>query len=653
MRYREDIDGLRSIAILPIVLFHAGADRLAGGFVGVDVFFVISGYLITRLIDKDLEKGIFGYGRFAIRRIRRLFPALVVAILGTFIASYFVLFPTHFEDAAESSLAALFSFSNFYFWQQTGYFDKDALVKPLLHTWSLAVEEQFYLVWPTLMLVLHRTASRKWQLGWIVALGLASLLAAEYYLRRDPSAAFYLAPFRVTEFAIGGFLALSRANAPNAAVAHGVSVAGLLGILVSVFTYREQTPFPGLTALVPCLGTGLLIYAGPTGIVNRALALNPFRYIGQISYSLYLVHWPVVVFWAYRHGLQGGFEEVIGLTAVSMVLGALMYHLVEVPFRRKSHEQFVVTNRQLVATALGATVVSTAVLGASARSILRQPVPSDLAPVVEQVRTGRADNDRLVRYQLCHASSKSPAKYVEAWTAHCLPHGVGQHIAVLGDSHAADLWGGLNRVFPGVEIYQLTGGGCGWVTTAKVTTLCRFLKDRQRTWVKANAGRVSSVIYTQRGHLFLRKTKAGVFEPDKDRIKKLKDLLERFAKETGVKVIYWGPRPEFHPGIERIAMQAATLEQLRALGAGVDMRPYLALDTALSAAFAGSQITYVSTMQALCDEAGCPMLTDDGKSTIWDFAHWTAEGAEFVVKKVVDRSGLRDLIAAPSAAAGR
>ena len=298
MKYRADIDGLRSLAIAPIVLFHAGFSTFSGGFVGVDIFFVISGYLITSIIAGEVDEGRFDLWRFYERRIRRIFPALVAMLLASSLAAWVLLFPLDLQAYGESVVASTGFFANVSFWRQSGYFDTQSDLKPLLHTWSLAVEEQFYLFFPLLLLACHRWALGRRGLVWAL-LG-ASFALSLYGVNHWRDGAFYLIPTRAWELLMGSVLALrAMPMLRSHALREGLAGLGLALIGASVFAYDSQTPFPGLAALPPCLGSALIIWTGQSGQqtrMARLLTLRGFVVLGLMSYSLYLWHWPVIVF---------------------------------------------------------------------------------------------------------------------------------------------------------------------------------------------------------------------------------------------------------------------------------------------------------------------------------------------------------------------
>ncbi|MCH9697488.1 MAG: acyltransferase [Gammaproteobacteria bacterium] len=333
--YRADIDGLRAIAVICVVLFHYDASLFSGGYIGVDVFFVISGFLITRLIRSELNENRFSLINFYQRRARRLFPALFVTLVICFGFAYQLFSAEHFERFGGTLFYALLSVSNFFFWNEQGYFDTDAVFKPLLHTWSLSVEEQFYLLWPSLMILVCASKLKQYTVFLIAIIGIASLVTCQFMLKSDPQAAFFLTPFRIVEFCIGGLVVwLTDKIRLGRWLKEFLLVTGLLLIGYSVISFNQQTPFPGLTALIPCCGAALVIVAGQAHYTGIILRNQPIVYIGLISYSIYLVHWPLYVFYQYPSAHSLGLQERASLTGLTLILAAIMYELIEKPFRQ-------------------------------------------------------------------------------------------------------------------------------------------------------------------------------------------------------------------------------------------------------------------------------------------------------------------------------
>ncbi len=390
--YQPEIDGLRAIAVLGVLLFHLDANVLPGGFVGVDVFFVISGFLISRLIVNEVNQtGSFNFGHFYLRRIRRLFPALFFTVALCLLFSVVLFPPEALERIGASALYVLFSISNFFFWSEVGYFDIAAAEKPLLHTWSLSVEEQFYLVWPlTLVLLLSLTRHRKSiiLLG-LLLLGTFSLAASEYLLEQSPSTVFFMTPFRLFEFALGAALVWAPVSSrPSGAREEVLLLLGLGLIFGSMALLQTNDPFPGLYVLPPTLGAAMSIYACRAKFLGILLRNKIAVFIGLISYSLYLVHWPLIVFYTYGFNTEIEFTTALGLGLVSIASAVLMYRYVETPFRQGQKSALNVSPGRLIAAATLCTVllISTAALltyskGWPARLEGRLPDNIDIASV--------------------------------------------------------------------------------------------------------------------------------------------------------------------------------------------------------------------------------------------------------------------------------
>ena len=334
MQYRPEIDGLRAVAVLPVILFHAGFGLFSGGYVGVDVFFVISGYLITSILLADLERGRFSILRFYERRARRILPALFVVMLACLPFAYLWMLPTQLKDFAQSLVATVFFASNILFWREDGYFAAAAELKPLLHTWSLAVEEQYYLLFPPVLLGLWRIG-RRWAFWAVVTVAVLSLGLAEWGWRNSPSANFYLAPTRAWELLAGSicaFLSLGRAQRSNEVL----GAAGLGLIVFAIFAYDDTTPFPSLYGLAPVAGTALVILFASGGTwTGRLLSLRGFVGIGLISYSAYLWHQPLFAFARLRTIGEPTTVLMTGLAVLSLLLAWATWAWVEQPFRRR------------------------------------------------------------------------------------------------------------------------------------------------------------------------------------------------------------------------------------------------------------------------------------------------------------------------------
>ncbi len=359
MRYRPEIDGLRAVAVIPVVLYHAGWEFFSGGYVGVDIFFVISGFLITGIIRQDLESGRFSLARFYERRCRRILPPLIPMVLAATLIAWMWLLPRDFQRFGRSLAAMATFWANVYFYRGAGYFDAESTTKPLLHTWSLSVEEQFYLIFPVLLAFLfHRFRSRLVLI--LFGLGLASLWLSAVLIKAQGAAVFYLLPFRAWELLLGALVAVG----PQAPSGWGrglktiFSLAALALMVGPVLMYTPYTLFPGLAALPPCLGTALFIFAHGRGTADspfgRLLGTTIPVGIGKISYSLYLWHWPILIMPRYVRGAPlAGWENAV-LVAVSIAAAVWSWRFVEQPVRARRVFR---TRRRVFAAAVLALVL--------------------------------------------------------------------------------------------------------------------------------------------------------------------------------------------------------------------------------------------------------------------------------------------------------
>jgi peptidoglycan/LPS O-acetylase OafA/YrhL len=429
LRYRADIDGLRALAVVPVVFYHFHVAPFGGGFVGVDVFFVISGYLITSLIYAEMRTGEYSLAGFYERRVRRILPALFAILAATAIVAMRLLFPDDLSHFGESMAATAVFGSNFDFWQQSGYFDSAAESKPLLHTWSLAVEEQFYLVFP-LLLGIFRAQPRRVLLLLTGALAVVSFAFGLWAVRIYPTMAFYLAPSRIWELMLGSVLSLGDFLRPPRLPAEVLALLGLALLGIAVFGFAPGTPMPGENALLPCGGAALLIYANgeQKTAVARALSWRPVVFVGLISYSLYLWHWPVFVFARYNSFGPLPLAESVVLIALSAALAVLSWRFVEQPFRDRRR-----FSRRAVFAFAGVGIVISMLVGLAL--VATAGLPQRFSPEVQRILA--ATKDRDPRDRTCGGITLDDIRAGKV----CIlgdPH-ARPSFALWGDSHAASL----------------------------------------------------------------------------------------------------------------------------------------------------------------------------------------------------------------------
>ena len=452
LAYRRDIDGLRALAVLAVVLFHFGVPGVTGGFVGVDVFFVISGFLITSIIWREREAGRFSFIDFWARRARRILPALFVMMAATLAVGWFLLAPKDYEELGRSvHYQAIFT-SNLLFSRQHGYFEAASDIKPLLHTWSLAVEEQFYIIFP-LLLTLLVSRLKYWRLA-LFAILLVSFGMSVWAVAHAPQKAFFLLHMRAWELLAGAMLAVMplRDWRASPALAQGVSLLSMTLILIAVCGFDSTTPFPGATALLPVLGVVGLIWANgqQSTWVGRLLSSRIMVGLGLISYSWYLWHWPVFVYASYAavDGLSP--LELGALMLLSLVMGYLSWRFVETPFREKR----LLPGRKAILAAAGIGILCIGFTGVALRKA--DGVPSRLSEQALRYAQAKKWSPELTA---CLADKDTPD---DRLFCHFGPKGSSISALVWGDSHATALIPALEVAAKrhDISLVQASFAGC-------------------------------------------------------------------------------------------------------------------------------------------------------------------------------------------------
>ena len=447
LAYRKEIDGLRTVAVLPVIFFHAGFSWFSGGFVGVDIFFVISGYLITSIIAKSLKDGTFSFKEFYVRRARRILPALFLVMLASIVIAWHVLLPEEMKSFSKSLIYVTLYASNFLFHQESGYFDLAAESKPLLHTWSLSIEEQFYLFFPLLMLGIWRWGQTNVRVI-VFVLMIVSFLLAIFNNTNHPSASFYLIHTRAWELLAGSLLALYMKDSEQINISPSVkqvlSLSGFALIALSIFTFDKYTPFPGTYTLVPVLGTCLIILcANPHNWIGQLLSLRLLVGIGLISYSLYLWHQPIFVFLRQSQLEELGTNTYLLAIGLVFLLSYLSWRYVEMPIR-KTH----VSRKYILGALLGFSLLFI-ILGIYGNQKKGFHDRFNLPPEIERIISDSS-------YMGCDSAKTEAPCHV----GHIKRERT--DILIVGDSHsgvilpAFDLVGKNN----GLKISRIGGGGC-------------------------------------------------------------------------------------------------------------------------------------------------------------------------------------------------
>ena len=615
-----------------------------GGFVGVDMFFVISGFLITSIIQREMREGAFSFAGFYERRLRRLLPPLYLMIALMAIPSFLILLTSERLDFFRSAAAAVTFTSNLLFWSQSGYFDHAALDKPLLHTWSLAVEEQFYLVMPPMIWMVLRFAkgARLALPVALAAIGAVSLaLCIWLTLTGHSESAFFMSAPRAFEFLIGAALTLDGVPVlRDRRLQHVLRGVAVVLILIPVFSYQQGPDFPGYRALLPCLGAALFIWCG-TGIPNRVRHplsfLSILRFVGQISYSLYLWHWPLFTF---ARLLKPGLVLTPGdktvLFALTFALSYLSWRCVEQPFR----------GRMWIATRRGAFqctgAASALLLAGLAWGMLSSRTSSDSDRAAAHLDGYNAYDYRpLYRFGSCFAPASGTLD------ESCIALAAGRtNVLLWGDSYAAHYVEGLNvqalnsnAGTDGLHILQATQPACmpTFDAVAPGQASCRGLAAQMEAYFQDH--KPDLVILSADWLEYAR-------PPRFDRM--IADLNLTIARltTTGIRVVLLGPAVQFKSRLPSMLARA----QVRGAAIQADdvvLPDIFVLDRMMQAALpAHDGFAYVSVLDAVCPARQCPLTTEAGIPLSWDHAHLTAEGSVLVTAKILPKLGL------PSTAVG-
>jgi peptidoglycan/LPS O-acetylase OafA/YrhL len=642
LSFRGDIDYLRAIAVVAVVAFHYGIPGFQGGFVGVDIFFVISGYLISRLIWAGLHDNSFSFWKFYDRRARRLLPALYVMIAVTGVAAWFLAPPDDYKTFFGSAVATLLFSSNVFFWFNTGYFELPTIGKVLIHTWSLSVEEQFYFIFPLATWLWSkgfRDPTSRISIALLLTGTVALCVADELLIKGSAAAAFYLSPLRGWEFLIGGLVLFAQRWSP---VSFGLrcacAITGAALMVIPIVAFTAETRFPGLHALVPCLGVALFMVAfnregaRPVPLPARGIGL----FLGKISYSLYLWHWPVFLLGNAAMPLEwvGSPLSIAAQLAGSLLAAYLSYRFVETP-PRKTMRWGGLRISGLIATA------ATLLVAVCAVGVAENGYPTRYAETQQRMlRYTGATMGPLYREHTCLLEPQDSFANYDVST--CLtPVADKINVLLMGDSTAADLVPAL-RTYLDPQRYnllQLTSAGCtpfiGF--TQRASQNCDEINATFATVLREH--RVSAVILSGHWSLYLetlepasreRAASAGSDGPFNVRL----NATLSATRNAGIPVLLLGPSLEFPAPL---AATLARLEQthqpvgdhLRVIPWAYRANPRLRL---ISAAF--SNVQFVSVLDALCRNGDCPLKVDAETPIVWDTLHMTPEGSNYVIGRL-------------------
>lgn len=607
MKHIPEIDGLRAIAVLSVLLYHVNAGWLSGGYVGVDVFFVISGFLISHMLLTDVAEGRLSLKRFYARRILRIAPALFVTLAVTALV-FFALFPPVWSrDLLISLISALLSFSNLWFYSTVDYFANNA-TSPVLHTWSLAVEEQFYLCIPLLLLAISRKGWIRFRIPIFGSLLIASLLASVAAAQEPGQSSYFLPWLRAWELLCGTVLACARLETLSRHVRQVVSITGVAMILLACFLYDDATPFPGYTALLPCVGAiGVIAGASGGGIANWFLRTGFMRWVGKISYSLYLVHWPLICAAGLTVTLHPYKVKAVVIGG-SFLLAWLSWRYVETPFRRMAGR--VPESRVLVIFACSCVLL---LIGFATLQFANARF-WDLYPTARHYTEFLKTDTDFFRSGTCFVT-RYHGGMADFRNGDCLSQDPDKtNVVLLGDSHAANIWEALTGQFPSVHVLQATTPACKPVLGTRGSATCRELMDYIfNDWVDGDGTGVRNVILAAR------------WEPAD--IEPLKRTIARLQK-SGRQVIVYGPVPEYYVAVPL----------LLAFGeiSGIDLRARLFapnrldLDKRLRTELSPTT-TYFSPFENICRGRDCTLVSQ-GEPVFSDRDHMTRAGARLAIK---------------------
>lgn len=607
--FRQEIQGLRALAVISVVLFHVTPGYLTGGFVGVDAFFVISGYLIIGFIHRDLLQGQFSFLDFYRRRVQRLLPAYLFVLIPTTIICAKVLGYGDFDTYISSLLSSLLYISNFWFYYETGYFDFPLHSSALLHTWSLSVEEQFYILFPVVIALLYKFL-RRWMVVVLAVAALVSFIWGEWIIANNESWVFFASHFRFWQFIVGGLIAIAPFSAPKQGwLSELIASLGLIILLgCFVFYNKDSMTFPGVNALLPTLATAMILYAcRPGGWTHQALSIPPMRYVGDISYSLYLWHWPVFVLFSLINGIELSWLNRILILLISFGLASFTYHFVENPGRR-------ICFRARPWLPIQASITVCALL---AVSIVPLKTWKESLYSAEQLSYAEYLNYKEQGFRVGECFLTKQYNSVSLFNKDsCLEHAADKkNILLIGDSHAAQWYTALTELLPAqYSISQVTASGCKPTLEFKGESRCTELVK----WA------FDDLIVQQRFDAVIL---AGRWsEEDADF---LGITLERIALHVD-KVIVFGPVIEYRDDLPRILARVSKEE----VASFSNYQKIKEADQVLELVTRRTNAIYVSILEKMCQTPlRCTTLVNNSPVQ-FDYGHLTHDGAVFVLKQL-------------------
>jgi len=591
------LEGYRALAIIAVLVFHLDEHLLPGGYLGVDLFFVISGFIITKGLMSSKEAGTLSLARFYARRFRRLFPALLVTTIVSLIAAWFIFDPSGFAAMGKSALFSIFSLANINFWLDSGYFAADSSTKPLLHMWSLSVEEQFYLFWPLVFLFFTRHLSRIAA----VCLFTVSLGATIFISNTHPETAFFWFPFRVYEFMGGAMISLYGWRIQNNALATISLLIGLVLFVVACFVFNENSNI-ALTGGLTVLACMLLLLSMNAKLGEVLLGNAVMVWIGQRSYSIYLVHWPIIVLYVLANG-ELSTVEVVALGALSFVLGTVLKWLIEDPFRQSRSPRSLSARQAyppIITTALVAICASTIVWG-------YKGFPGRIDGSLDTLIAQDARYDEFIKRGTCFVMQSQTAN--ELPKSCYVPDEDRRNMLLIGNSHAADLRRGLDVGFPDWSIKQITNSGCPPFMGKSNRPTCTNIRELIYTDVLENYDYDLVVI-------------AGVHNKGA----RSAQAIQAFMEKRKIDYVFIGPRPNFKTHPRTLIANYGSLDGLNA-----EMTSHINIPEELSFNLADRH--YFSSIEAFCENGNDCIWQIKGQRVYRDTHHIFPIGSELFGKK--------------------
>ncbi|MYM64242.1 acyltransferase family protein [Pseudomaricurvus sp. HS19] len=632
MKHRQDIDGLRALAILPVMAFHAGFPWISGGYLGVDVFFVISGFLITRIILEEVEAKRFSVVKFYERRARRILPALAIVVLVTslLLPLFAGLSPGILQDYGASLLSVTFFVSNIYFFTHSGYFGNVSELSPLLHTWSLAVEEQFYLIFPWVALLAMRFGRRVFFAVLLVGTAV-SLMIAEWGWRNSPIGNFYLIPPRAWEpllGAVAAFLVMSNSRLVQIGPRAQSLLAGLglVVVVVSYFTFQPTTPHPSLLTVVPVTGAVLVVlFGGQAGWACRLLSSRPLVHIGLISYSLYLWHQPVFALPKLAWGSHLPLSATLAMLLVTYLLSLWSFRYVESPFRDRQRFSRRAVFGYSAATMASMTVVA---LVAMVNLELQRPFfPQDMQRYETLLEAENSHQHQPIYQQGCKFWNYELSAQFRQRFSECEAE-YGKALVVLGGSHGIDLY---NAVAPDSRNPFVVGLSRGYCRAHEPLQAEQFpakcFYDDFLVFAKEHRESIGRVLYTQTPDRLFRRQMWLAQESDLSlrHVDQVVDYLARLHREAQVPVTMIGMLPPMTVSPIHLNFRADLESQLAQSIDPQTLKMTAYLDHTFSERLAPHDIDYLPKLQGF--ELRYPQdLMSNGSLTYSDSRHLSSEG---------------------------